>query len=144
MTAVSPRAAEVRALAATLWFLPPPGRGFIADKLHGLGVRVHEELATLVLEREGPASMGNHAPMRVIAKESVNEGLDALRQVNPGLAAQIDAARNDPERSAQIDAAVTNAQKAAIAKDFGIDVADALKVIDEHLTQVADEAAPQP
>lgn len=62
------RVFEVRALAKALWFLPPPARAPIADKLHGLGVRIHPELATLQLERQGPAMMGEHAaqePVRI-------------------------------------------------------------------------------
>jgi hypothetical protein len=95
MADLSARVIEVRALAETLWFLPPPAKGMIADKLHGLGVRVHPEAATLELQREGPKEMGNHAPQTVVKKappEVVSGMLDVLRQANPDLAERMDAA----------------------------------------------------
>lgn len=132
MTEISQRITEVRDLATTLWFLPPPGRRMIADKLHGLGVRVHPELATMMLEREGPKELGNHAPQRVINKTSVNEDLDNLRKINPALAAQIDAARTDPVMQAKIAAAETFEERDVIAKAMGINnVAEDLKRVQE-------------
>lgn len=95
MVELSARVIEVRALAEVLWFLPPPARAMIADKLHGLGVRVHPQLATLELQREGPKEMGNHAPQQVVKKappEVTAAMLDVLRQANPDLAARVDAA----------------------------------------------------
>jgi hypothetical protein len=95
MVELSARVIDVRALADVLWFLPPPARAMIADKLHGLGVRVHPELATLELQREGPKAMGNHAPQTVVKKAPPGVKaamLDMLRQANPDLAARIDAA----------------------------------------------------
>lgn len=95
MVELSVRVIDVRALADVLWFLPPPARAMIADKLHGLGVRVHPELATLELQREGPKQMGNHAPQTVVKKappEVKAAMLDILREANPDLAARIDTA----------------------------------------------------
>lgn len=125
----SERIREVRDIAATLWFLPPPGRMMIGDKLHGLGVRVHPELATLQLEREGPAELGNHAPQRVVKKTSMQEGMEMLRKINPALAAQIDAAKADPEMAAKIAAANTIQDQDRIAKTLGINVTEDLKNI---------------
>lgn len=130
MADISQRVQEVRDLAEALWFLPPPGRRMIADKLHGLGVRVHPELATMQLECEGPKELGNHAPQRVIKKASVNEDLEKLRQINPGLAAAIDNARSDPEMRARIDAAQTFEERDTIAKSMGINVAEDLKTVE--------------
>lgn len=118
----SARVTEVRAIAELLWFLPPPGRMMIGDKLHGLGMRAHPELATLQLEREGPVELGNHAPQRVVKKASVNEGMERLRQINPSLAAQIDAANANPSVTERIAAATTASDQEAIAKELGIDV----------------------
>lgn len=130
MTELSDRIIEVRALAETLWFLPPPGRRMIADKLHGLGVRLHPELATLVLEREGPKELGNHAPQRVVKKQSMNEDLEKLRAINPTLAARIDGARADPVMAEKIAAATTPETQAFIAKAMGInDINEDLRVV---------------
>lgn len=136
MAELSARVQEVRDLADTLWFLPPPGRRMLADKLHGLGVRVHPELATMQLEREGPKELGNHAPQRVIKKASVDADLENLRQISPSLAAQIDAARNDPEMNAKIAAAETFAQRDAIAKTMGINVTEDLARVQQAAEQV--------
>lgn len=118
----SARVTEVREIAALLWFLPAPGRMMLGDKLHGLGMRAHPELATLQLEREGPVELGNHAPQRVVKKASVNEGMEALRKINPALAAQIDAANADPSITERIAAATTTGAQEKIAKELGIDV----------------------
>lgn len=125
MADIAQRITEVRDLAETLWFLPPPGRRMIADKLHGLGVRVHPELASLQLEREGPKELGNHAPQRVVKKSSMDEGLAALRQINPELAARIDAAKADPAMAERLAAAKTAAEQEALGAELGINVADA-------------------
>jgi hypothetical protein len=55
------RIEQVRAMAKQLaFFLPPPARAPIADKLFGLGFRLHTELATAELSApEGPKEMGN-------------------------------------------------------------------------------------
>lgn len=105
MPAVDTRIDEVRMLAGLLWFLPPPARTEIADKLHGLGMRVHPELATLELERLGPRSLGNHAPTRPVKRTVAEAGLDTLRSV-PGLAEIADA----------IEAAGTEQEKAELAR----------------------------
>lgn len=125
MADIAQRITEVRDLAETLWFLPPPGRRMIADKLHGLGVRVHPELASLQLEREGPKELGNHAPQRVVKKSSMDEGMIALRKVNPVLAARIDAAKADPAMAERLAAAKTAAEQEALGAELGINVADA-------------------
>ena len=49
-------------LAGTLWFLPPPARGPVADILGAKGFRLHPNLAVKQLVRAGEAWMGNHAP----------------------------------------------------------------------------------
>lgn len=140
MTELSDRIIEVRTLAETLWFLPPPGRRMIADKLHGLGVRVHPELATHQLEREGPKELGNHAPARVVKKQSMNEDMDKLRLINPALAARIDAARADPVMADKIAAATTPEAQELIAKTMGInDIKEDLRVV-----QVAEELKVDP
>lgn len=54
---------EVAALASTLWVLAPPARTMLAEKLHPHGARLHTELATKTLVREGDARQGNWAPM---------------------------------------------------------------------------------
>lgn len=93
------RVIEVKALAERLWFLPPPARTPLADKLHGLGVRVHPELAVLKLEREGPKQMGNHAPSRPV-KIDKESGIAFLRGSGNGdLADRIENA-NTPEQVA--------------------------------------------
>lgn len=130
---VSSRVQEVRDIAATLWFIPPPGRMMLADKLHGLGVRQHPELATLELEREGPVELGNHAPQRVVKKAVVSEGMDALRKINPSLAARIDAAQADPDMASRIAAANTAGAQEALAKEFGIDIAKDLKTVGDKI-----------
>lgn len=119
-----------------LWFIPPPGRMMLADKLHGLGIRHHAELATLQLEREGPKALGNHAPQRVVAKSSMQEGLEALRQVNPDLVARIDAAKADPDMSARIANAKSQAEKEQIAKELGIDLGAGIASAQQHMGDV--------
>jgi hypothetical protein len=131
MTELSDRIIGVRALAEVLWFLPPPGRKMIADKLYGLGVRVHPELATLALEREGPKELGNHAPMRVVKKASINEDMDKLRAMNPELAARIDAAQADPAMKQRIVAAKTPEERDFIAKAMGINIAQDLEAVNK-------------
>lgn len=110
MSETTPRVMEVRAIAELLWFLPPPGRMMIGDKLHGLGLRAHPELAELQLEREGPAALGNHAPQRVVRKTSMQEGMEALRKIDPALAERIDAAKTEQQRAdlgAELKAQIT-------------------------------------
>src|SRR5690242_17068611 len=81
--------AEISAIADLLYFLPVPGRKMMAYQLRARGVTVDLDEATLVLEREGPANLGKHAPQRVVKKQSMEEGMEALRTLNPALAAQI-------------------------------------------------------
>lgn len=114
---LSERVSEVRALAQVLWFLPPPARAPIADKLHGLGVRIHPELATLQLERQGPAMMGAHAAQEPV-KIDREAGLRFLRgSGNPNLeqlADRIDAA-DTPEKMAAEAARLRPVAEASIA-----------------------------
>ena len=84
---------EIAAIVDVLWFLPPPARVPIADGLHGLGVRVHPELATSVMVTDDTPGMGNHAPKAPLAKRA----LEFLEQSNPELAAKIAAAQTDPQ-----------------------------------------------
>lgn len=134
--ATTPRVTEVRAIAELLWFLPPPGRMMIADKLHGLGLRSHPDLATLQLEREGPVQLGNHAPQRVVKKTSVNEDMAALRQINPALAARIDAARADPDIAGRIATATTAGAQEALARELGIDLGGDIATLRQHIANL--------
>lgn len=121
---------DIASIARTLWFLPPPARTQLAPQLYDLGVRVHPELATKQLVREGPSSLGNHAPQRV---ESIG-AMDALRKVNPVLAERIEAARaaaaagDDSQARALADELRPNleADRALLARNVG-NLADLLK-----------------
>ncbi|AIT13434.1 hypothetical protein PBI_RONRAYGUN_21 [Mycobacterium phage RonRayGun] len=131
------RASEVRAIAAQLWFLPPPARNPIADKLHGLGIRHHAELATLELQRTGPAEMGNHAPLQVVSKTVAQDGMDMLRQVNPGLVAKIEAAHADQNIAARIAACKTDVERVQLARELGMDVPDdVMKAVENLMARV--------
>lgn len=133
---------EIQAIADQLYFLPVPGRKMMAYQLRARGVTVHSDEATLVLEREGPANLGKHAPQRVVKKQSVEEGMEALRAMQPELAAQIDAARANPEAAAKIDAAKSMADRDAIAKSLGITefetktIAQGLRVLSDQVENV--------
>ena len=86
-------AEEIAAIADVLWFMPPPARVPVAEGLHGLGVRVHPELATSVMVTDNSAAgMGNHAAKAPIAKQA----LAFLEETNPALAAQIRVAQANP------------------------------------------------
>jgi hypothetical protein len=130
---------EISAIADSLYFLPPPARTLIAYQLRARGVTVHQDEATLQVEREGPKALGKHAPQRVVKKASMAEGMDMLRQVNPGLAARIDAAKTDPEVAKRIEEARSNADRDVIAKELGIDVAESLKVVKQEVDNVKPE-----
>lgn len=130
---------EIAAVAAGLYFLPPPAQKLIGYQLRARGVTVDADQATLQLEREGPAALGKHAPQRVVKKASMAEGMEMLRQVNPALAARIDAAKQDPEVSARIDAARSNADRDVIAKELGLDVAEDLKTVEREVGSVRPE-----
>lgn len=130
---------EIEAISEALYFLPPPARKLMAYQLRARGVTVDADQATLQLEREGPKSLGKHAPQRVVKKASMAEGMDMLRQVNPALAARIDAAKADPELSKRIDAARSNADRDVIAKELGLDVAEDLKVVASEINNVTPE-----
>ena len=130
---LSQRVVEVREIAGLLWFLPPPARNQIADKLHGLGLRHHPELATLEVQREGPAELGNHAPQFVVSKKSASsESMEALRAVDPELVAKIEAAHKNRDVMARIHAIkapigtdpAADAERARLARELGIDVPD--------------------
>lgn len=143
MVELSQRVVEVRDIAQTLWFLPPPARREFADKLHGLGVRVHPELATHELLREGPIEMGNHAPQRVVKKTATEEGMDVLRQVNPELAARIDAAHADQSVAERIKTAGTDQERVALARQLGLEVPDDIFAEVNNLKQRVDSMRPE-
>lgn len=86
---------EVDDLAALLYRLPAPARKTFAAELVDLGVRVHPELATKQLVREGPEWMGNHAPQRLASLSDPAELLAELAAVDPGLAARVQAVKDD-------------------------------------------------
>lgn len=97
---VTERAAEVRLIASVLWFLPAPAKGPIADKLHGLGIRMHPELADLTLQREGPDWMGPHAPQTPVRKDVMKQLEEIVEHTDPAFAAKIKAAKTDAEKQA--------------------------------------------
>jgi hypothetical protein len=103
------KADELLALVSVLWFLPPPARTPIAEGLHGLGVRVHPELATSVMVSDTTPGMGNHAAKAPMAKQA----LDFLRETQPDLAAKIQVAQQDPAARARLAAEL----RAKIAND---------------------------
>lgn len=143
---LSTRIEQVRAIADALWLLPPPARREVADKLFGLGIRMHPDLATLEIERDGPAAMGNHRPSRPVSKKSSTaETMDMLRSVQPEMVAKIEAAhkRDDVlERMAAIKPKIgedkaADAQRAALARELGIDVPDdVFAAVDDLRAQV--------
>lgn len=117
------RVFEVRALAKVLWFLPAPARAPIADKLHGLGVRVHPELATLQLERTGPAALGNHAQQQPV-KIDRDSALRFLRgSGNPNLQDMAD----------RIEAADTPEKQAAEAERLKPLIGESIRTVTEHV-----------
>lgn len=129
MSDLSSKAVEVRAIADVLWFLPPPARAPIADKLHGLGVRVHHELATLQLEREGPKQMGNHAKQRPV-KIDKDTGLQFLRSTgDPKLVDLAD----------RIENAQTPEQIRAERERLAPDIPQNLAVLEERINSVRPE-----
>lgn len=99
---------DIASIAKVLWFLPPPARTQLAPQLYDLGVRVHQELATKQLVREGSPQLGNHAPQRL---ETIG-AMDALRVANPALADRIEKAR-----AAAADGDDTEARK--LAEELG-------------------------
>lgn len=141
--ALSDRVLEVRAIAALLWFLPPPARNPIADKLHGLGLRAHPELATLELHREGPAELGNHAPQHPVSKTADQQGMEILRSVDPALAEKIDAAHANRDIATRIRAAKTDAEKVELARELGIDVPDDVFAAVDELKAKVDKLTPE-
>lgn len=149
---LSERVVEVRAIAAVLWFLPPPAKNQIADKLHGLGLRLHAELATLEVQREGPAALGNHAPQTVVSKKSVTtESMDALRAIAPDLVEKIEAAHKNRDVMGRIAAirapigedAAADAERAALARELGIDVPDDVFAAVDEIKAKVDDMSPE-
>ena len=118
------KADEVLALVGVLWFLPPPARTPIAEGLHGLGVRVHPDLATSVMVTDATPGMGNHAAKAPMAKQA----LDFLRETQPDLAAKIELAQQDPQARAKLaaelrakigaDSSTLHSEGAKIVADF--------------------------
>jgi hypothetical protein len=90
---------EVAAIVGVLWFLPPPARVPIAEGMHGLGVRVHPELATSLVVAEEAPGLGNHAARAPMAKQA----LQFLEETNPELAARIKAAQTPHAKRALAD-----------------------------------------
>lgn len=150
--ALSERILEVRAIASVLWFVPPPARNPFADKLHGLGLRHHPELATLELQREGPAELGNHAPQHPVSRRSADtEGMEALRAVDPELVAKIEAAHKNRDVMARIAAIkapigedrAADAERVRLARELGIDVPDDVFAAVDELKAKVDDMAPE-
>lgn len=117
------KADEVLALVNVLWFLPPPARTPIADGLHGLGVRVHPELATSVMVTDNTPGLGNHAAKAPMAKQA----LDFLHATQPDLAAKIQVAQQNPEARARLAAEL----REKIGADTSVLREDAAKLVAE-------------
>lgn len=81
--ATEPTAADIAALEDLLWIMVPPGRKMFAPKLAANGIRVHPELATKRLVRDGPESEGNWAPRHL---EPINTDPATLAAVAMGQA----------------------------------------------------------
>lgn len=86
---------DIDELAALLYRLPAPARKMFAAELVELGVRVHPELATKQLIREGPGWMGNHAPQRLASLSDPDQLLAELAHIDPAMAAEVQAVKND-------------------------------------------------
>ena len=128
------KADEVLALVGVLWFLPPPARTPIAEGMHGLGVRVHPELATsaMVTDSNSPG-MGNHAAKAPMAKQA----LDFLRETQPDLAAKIQVAQQDPAARARLAAEL----RAKIGADNSTLRTEGAKIVAEFDKAVEDATA---
>lgn len=124
------RVLEVRALAQVLWFLPAPARAPIADKLHGLGVRVHPELATLKIERTGPAALGNHAQ-----QEPVKIDRDSALRFLRGSGNQ-----NLQDMADRIEAADTPEKRAVEAERLKPLIDDSIRTVTEHVENTDPES----
>lgn len=124
---------QVAELAKTLWFLPPPARAQLAPELYELGLRVHPELATKRLVREGPTQLGNHAPQRL---ESIN-AMGVLQAMNPELADRVAAAR------AQAAAGDTSAVL-RLAADLRPTIEADRNLMARHSEELADLIPPPP
>ena len=86
-------AEEIAAIVDVLWFMPPPARVPVAEGLHGLGVRVHPELATSVMVTDNSTpGMGNHAAKAPIAMQA----MAFLEETNPELASRIRVVQGNP------------------------------------------------
>lgn len=130
--APSQRVMEVMALADVLWFVPRPARRPIADKLHGLGVRVHPELATLQVETPGPKQFANITPQHVVAIDKT-KGLEFLRG-----AAEQTGDRNLADLADRIEAADTEEKMAAERARLAPQIPDAVRLVGEHLDTAGD------
>ncbi|OCB42139.1 hypothetical protein A5721_28940 [Mycobacterium vulneris] len=118
---------EVMALADVLWFVPRPARRPIADKLHGLGVRVHPELATLQVETPGPKQFANITPQHVVAIDKT-KGLEFLRG-----AAEQTGDPNLADLADRIEAADTEEKMAAERARLAPQIPDAVRLVGERL-----------
>lgn len=125
----SPKVLEVMRLADVLWFVPRPARRPIADKLHGLGVRVHSELASLAVETPGPGQLANVTPQHVVALDP-QKSLEFLK----GAAAQTGSAHlaNLAER---VESASTPEELAAERARMQPLVTDSIQVVTDYLNR---------
>ncbi|OHU68808.1 hypothetical protein BKG86_01775 [Mycobacteroides chelonae] len=123
------QAQQCEQLAKALWFLAPPARGPVAAGLYSLGVRIHPELATKTLEREGPSSWGNHAPSRLVSRAaSTTDPIALLRsmgQVQPSLL----------ELADKMEAAQTEKDKALLITEIRAQFPDVIKNTEDRIAQ---------
>jgi hypothetical protein len=130
---LSPRVLETRAIAEVLWFLPRPARHPIADKLHGLGMRVHPELATLQVETPGGKQFANITPQNVV-KIDRESGVKFLRE-----AGQATGSAHLQDLADRIDSADTPEKIAAERVRLAPEAAESLKVVEDQIGNVTPE-----
>ncbi len=126
------RVLEVLAIADVLWFVPRPARRPIADKLHGLGLRRHPELATLTVETPGPAHLANVTPQHVVAIDK-QQGLATLR----GMANQT-GDRYLADLADRIEDATTEQEIAAERARLAPNIPTSIKTVEDHLGHAGD------
>ena len=113
------KVAQCRAIAASLFRLPPPARAVVAADLYDQGVRLLPQLATKHVVRDGPAGLGNWAPAHL----ERSDAMDILQKVNPELAGRVAAAE-------------TEDQKAAIREEIKANFPDQIAAIEQQLAEV--------
>lgn len=123
------QAQQCEQLAKALWFLAPPARGPVAAGLYSLGVRIHPELATKTLEKEGPSNWGNHAPSRFVSKAATSTDpialLRSMGQVQPSLL----------ELADKMEAARTEKDKALLIAEIRAQFPDVIKNTEDRIAQ---------